>query len=177
MNIQGTELLSPSILGGEFNESEVLGSAVWLWMQSDTHKEIGLKDLPFLLLPAIKLGQFVLAIENGKPVFFLTWAEMNEEAEARYLGNPPEMMSLNDWKSGERIWFLDWVAPFGHTRKMYGLMTQKLFSDTYARSLYHRGYEKGLRVQNFHGNNYSATQARHWFNAHPVMTLLAENQA
>ncbi len=168
MNIQGIDLLSPAKLGGKFNEAEVLGSAVWLWIQSDTHKEISLKDLPSLLLPAIKLGQFVLAVEKGKPVFFLTWAEMNEMAEARYLDNPPEMMPLKDWQSGNRIWFFDWVAPFGHTHKMYRIMTQTLFTETYARSLYHRGYEKGLRVQNFHGHRYSSKQARQWFKAHPV---------
>jgi len=168
MNIQGIEVIAPSKLGGEFNEAEMLGSAAWLWLQSDTHKEITLKDLPCLLLPAIKLGHFVLAIEKGKPIFFLTWAKMNEAAEARYLDNPPEMMPLKDWNSGDRLWFLDWVAPFGHTHKMYKLLTQKIFFDTCARSLYHRGYEKGIRVQHFHGCAYSPRQAKRWFSEHPV---------
>jgi len=168
MKIQGIDLFSPSKSGGKFNEAEVLGSAVWLWIQSDTHKEISLKDLPCLLMPAIKTGQFVLAVEGGKPVFFLTWAEMDEAAEARYLDNPPEMMPLKDWNSGERIWFMDWVAPFGNTKKMYRIMTQVLFKDTYARSLYHRGYEKGIRVQDFHGRDYSPLEAKRWFRAHPV---------
>lgn len=65
MKIQGIEFMSPAKNGGKYNEAEIVGSAVWLWMQSETHREIALSDLSCLLMPAIKLGQFVLAVEKG----------------------------------------------------------------------------------------------------------------
>ena len=64
-----------------FSEAEVWGSIIWLWMQSEHHKDFPLHTLPSLLLPAIKNRQFVLAIEDGNPVFYLSWASFNEEEE------------------------------------------------------------------------------------------------
>ena len=168
MYFENLDIIAPSKTGKKFNEAEVLGSAVWLWMQSDTHKEIPLMDLPTILLPAIKHGQFVLAIEKGKPVFFLSWAEMNEAAEARYLDSPPELMPLDDWHCGDRIWFLDWLAPFGHTHKLTQFLQKVLFADRCVRSLYHRGDAKGLRVQTFHGRLISQQLASEWFSEHPI---------
>jgi len=170
MRYESFDITAPSLLGCDYNEAEVLGSAVWLWMYSETHRELPIQTLPVLLLAAIKHGQFVLAVEKSRPVFFLSWAQLSEAAESRYLKNPPESMPLDDWNSGERIWFLDWVAPFGHTRKMSTLITRQLFADKCTRSLYHRGYEKGLRVQTFRGRDLSARQARAWFEAHPLTT-------
>lgn len=175
MHFENLDIIAPAKTGKKFNEAEVLGSAVWLWMQSSTHKDIPLSDLPVILLPAIKHGQFILALEKGKPVFFLSWAEMGEAAEACYLDAPPELMPLEDWKSGDRVWFLDWIAPFGHTRKMTRFLQKILFINQCVRSLYHRGDQKGLRVQTFHGRLVSPQQAKQWFSDHPIMATEAEN--
>jgi len=175
MHFENLDIIAPAKTGKKFNEAEVLGSAVWLWMHSATHKEIPLMDLPVILLPAIKHGQFVLALEKGKPVFFLSWAEMNEVAEARYLDAPPELMPLDDWHCGDRIWFLDWLAPFGHSKKMTRFLKRILFASQCGRSLYHRGESKGLRVQTFHGRVVTHKEARQWFNTHPIAASEPEN--
>lgn len=83
------DIIAPTLLGGEFNEAELFGSTVWLWMHSASHRNALLHMLSALLLPAIKTRQFVLASENGKPVFYLSWARLNKEAEKRYLQNSP----------------------------------------------------------------------------------------
>ncbi|MEO8408952.1 MAG: toxin-activating lysine-acyltransferase [Propionivibrio sp.] len=155
------------MLGGAFNESEALGAAVWLWMHSKAHRNAPLHMLSPLLLPAIKNGQFVLGSENGKPVFYLAWARFSEEAEQRYLGNAPQCMREEDWCSGERVWFLDWVAPFGHSRKLRTYITRRLFPGCCARFLYHRGDQKGLRVMRFHGIAVTPAEARFWFENNP----------
>lgn len=116
MRVGNLEIKAPLILGGEESEAEVLGATVWLWMHSPMHRDAPLHALPTLLLPIIKRRQYVLVIENDRPVFFLNWAWLNEEAEARYLTRPSIEMPEADWDSGNRIWFCDWIAPFGHTR-------------------------------------------------------------
>jgi len=167
MRYDDLDVIAPLVLGGEFSESEVLGSAVWLWMHSAAHREMPLQMLSALLLPAIKNRQFVLASEEGKPVFYLSWASLSEEAEERYLQNSPQCMPAEDWSSGARIWFLDWVAPFGHSPQMRNLATRRLFPGWCARSLYHRGDETGLRVVNFRGLAVTPEEARFWFKNNP----------
>jgi cytolysin-activating lysine-acyltransferase len=161
------DVIVPHITGEAFSEAEVLGSAVWLWMHSAAHREAPLHMLSALLLPAIKNRQFVLASENGKPIFYLSWAGLSLEAEQRYLHNPPQYMPEEDWASGERIWFLDWVAPFGHSCAMRGLVVRRLFPRWCFRSLDHRGNERGLRVMNHHGMAVTSQEAHFWFAHNP----------
>src|SRR5699024_443562 len=109
------DVLSPLYSGEPINEAEVLGAAVWLWMHSPLHRDAPLHTLPDLLLPVIKHRQYVITTEQGRPVFFMSWAWLSQEAEARYLTQPAILMPQSDWNSGDRMWVCDWVAPFGHT--------------------------------------------------------------
>ena len=159
----------PGVTGEEFSEAEMLGSAVWLWLHSTSHRIAPLHTLSALLLPALKYRQFVLISERNKPVAYLSWANLSEDAERRYLSNPPVCMPEADWVSGKRMWILDWVAPFGHTRVMSRLLATRLFPSGLARALNHRGDTRGLRVLTFRGIAVMPEEARFWFESHPVM--------
>ena len=162
------EVAAPLLTAEAFSEAEIFGSAVWLWMHSAAHREAPLHTLSALLLPALKSRQFILASEGGKPVFYLSWAELSEEAERRYLTNPPVCMPEADWKSGDRTWIVDWVAPFGHSKAMTRVLTRDLFPNRWARALYHRGDERGFRILTFRGIGVMPEEARFWFEAHPL---------
>lgn len=168
MRFDSLDVIAPELLHAPCNEAQALGSAVWLWMHSAEHRDMPLHALSALLLPAVKRRQFILASEGGKPVFFLTWAMLSLEAERRYLANPPFTMPESDWASGERMWILDWVAPFGHTR-MARHLVGRLFATRCFRSLYHRGNTRGLRVKDFHGIGVMAEEARAWSHLNPPL--------
>ncbi|MDY1038623.1 toxin-activating lysine-acyltransferase [Lelliottia sp. CFBP8978] len=174
MRVGNLDIKAPLILGGEENEAEVLGATVWLWMHSPMHRDAPLHALPTLLLPIIKRQQYVLAVENGRPIFFLSWAWLNEEAEARYLTRPSIEMKEEDWDSGDRIWFCDWITPFGHTAAMKTLIRHDIFPDHCWRALYHRGEERGKRVVMFHGTHVTRESAKHWQLNHPLAVNLPE---
>nr|EJN5126790.1 toxin-activating lysine-acyltransferase [Escherichia coli] len=108
------DVLSPLYSGEPVNEAEVLGAVVWLWIHSPLHRDAPLHTLPDLLLPVIKHRQYVVATEQGRPVFFMSQAWLSLDAEARYLTQPAILMPQSDWNSGDRMWVCDWVAPFGH---------------------------------------------------------------
>lgn len=91
------------------------------------HRDAPLHTLPDLLLPVIKHRQYVVATEQGRPVFFMSQAWLSPEAEARYLTQPAILMPQSDWNSGDRMWVCDWVAPFGHTPDMSRLVRQDIF--------------------------------------------------
>jgi cytolysin-activating lysine-acyltransferase len=168
MRFQTLDITAPGLIDEAYSEAEVLGSAVWLWMHSVSHRDAPLHTLSALLLPALKRRQFILVAENAKPVFYLSWANLSEEAERRYLRSPPVCMPEADWASGDRMWVLDWVAPFGHTRAMSRLLTRRLFANRCWRALYHRGSTRGLRVLSFRGIALLPEEARVWFDAHPL---------
>jgi hemolysin-activating ACP:hemolysin acyltransferase len=48
------DIIAPTFIQQEWTEAEVLGSTVWLWMNSDSHNELPLHTLSVALLPAIK---------------------------------------------------------------------------------------------------------------------------
>jgi len=166
------DITAPGLFDSVWNEAEVLGSAVWLWMHSAAHRDAPLHTLSTLLLPALKHQQFILASEQGKPVFYLSWLSLSEEAEYRYLHNPPVCLPDADWTSGERMWIHDWVAPFGHTVAITRLLQRRLFANRCVRALYHRGDERGLRVKTFQGIGVMPEEARAWFAAHPLSPSL-----
>ncbi|WP_455812385.1 toxin-activating lysine-acyltransferase [Pseudomonas graminis] len=165
--VNGFQVISP-LLGGGFSESEVLGASVWLWMHSAQHRDIPLSALSTLLLPAIKHQQFALAMRDDKPVFFLSWAWLDDEAEQRYLTQSGIHVQERDWNSGDRLWIRDWIAPFGDQQALRRLVGGTFFPHHCVRSLYHKGEERGLRVMNFRGDAVTHQDFARWQRETPL---------
>ncbi len=96
--------------------SHMLGEVTWLLSQSPTHKHFSIGDLEWLVMPAILLEQFRVFHGPKHPLGFALWARFSEEAEKRFLeqvesGRGARLRPQN-WKSGERLWLIELVAPF-----------------------------------------------------------------
>lgn len=163
------KIVAPGLIEQTWNEAEILGGVAWLWMHSNSHRDFPLHALPVLLLPAIKKRQFVFATESDQPVFYMSWAHFSLDAEKRYLAHSPLLMPDFDWNCGDRMWILDWVAPFGHSKKLSHILRHQLFANRWARTLYHRGDERGLRIKTFHGSAVVSEEIEEWFSTHPVV--------
>jgi cytolysin-activating lysine-acyltransferase len=114
--------------------AEALGQIVWLLSQSGLHREMKLKDLEFSFMPAILQEQFrifrfgplpgagVLDAEQfarqgmskegfeQMPLGVATWAKLSAEAEAKL--EKGERLTLEEWKSGDRVWLVELISPF-----------------------------------------------------------------
>lgn len=174
MEWNGFAVQCPLVLGGSVNEAEVLGATVWLWIHSAWHKEAPLAALPELLLPAIKQRQYVLACQDSRPVFFMSWAWLDAQAEQHYLTRMPLLVPEAAWQSGERMWVIDWVAPFGHARQMTQAVRSELFPTHCLRSLWHRGAERGKRVKCFWSDQVSLDALRTWRHDYPLCADVIE---
>jgi cytolysin-activating lysine-acyltransferase len=152
MRLDGLDLLIPCLEPRRpCGEAALLGMAAWLWMRSPVHRRTPLYALQGLLLPALKHDQFILGRANGMPVFFCSWAWLDADAEARYLASPKDLLD-EDWRSGDRLWFIDWVAPFGHTRPVSRFLRAGLFAQQTGRFLSHKpGRPGGDRIRNVRG--------------------------
>jgi cytolysin-activating lysine-acyltransferase len=117
-----------------------LGQMIWVATYAPNYRGFAVDALAASLLPAIELNQFrIYRAADGRPLAFVTWALMDEAAEARVhgalAGQTAPALSLADWRSGERIWFVDFVAPFGHARQLCADLRRNVFPGRSARAL------------------------------------------
>lgn len=91
----------------------LLGRVVWLWLRSPLHREWPVIVLRNHVMPSLQHGSFAMMHDGRNPLGFFSWASLSEEAERRYLKNPNSLRP-EDWVSGDRVWIIDMVAPFGH---------------------------------------------------------------
>ena len=182
MPISALKIIAPALtttVSGAATQSdaEYFGSATWLWMQSKNHRNLPLHALDDLLLPAIRLRQFAIVTQDSeqgtRPVAYLGWANLNAEAESRYLSSPLHGLQNNEWNSGDRMWFTDCFAPFGNALRVRRIL-QPLFAKASARYLDHRSNERGARVHTFVGTQVDLAYAHTWWTDRPMLAFQPE---
>lgn len=123
---------------------EVIGDITWLLSQSPTHKHLFFADLEWLVIPAVTSRQFRVLKAEQRPMAYVSWAFLSEEAEARILSGNPRLRP-GEWKSGDRAWIIDLVAPFGGREEILRNVKAQHFSATVVKTLRARsdgqGYE------------------------------------
>ena len=96
--------------------SHMLGELTWVLSQSPAHRHFAIGDLEWLVMPAILLEQFRVFHGDRHPLGFALWAHLSEEAEARMTAAVASgggaRLRPDDWKSGDRLWLIELVAPF-----------------------------------------------------------------
>lgn len=91
---------------------EAFEAAVRLMMLSDLHKQWTVSDLDRLLIPPIQMGQCLFAIKDDSPIAFVSWALFSEEASLAF-ANRARPLRKEDWRSGDQLWIVDFIGPFG----------------------------------------------------------------
>jgi cytolysin-activating lysine-acyltransferase len=90
--------------------SHMFGEIVWLMSQSPQHKHFSIADLEWMVMPPLLLKQYRLFHNEGRPIGAALWAFLSEEAEAKLSMSPPRLRP-EEWKSGDRCWLVDLIAP------------------------------------------------------------------
>lgn len=104
----------------------LLGPMTWLMLQQSGTRNILLGELEWRLMPALVLDQARLHMRDESPLAFITWAKLSAEAAARYR-LPPHRLAPADWKSGDEVWIVDVVAPFGGAAEAIKELKNKVF--------------------------------------------------
>ncbi len=92
--------------------AEAFGEIVWLMSQSPVHKQFLVADLEWLIMPPVMLRQFRTYRHEGRPAAVVLYAFVSEEVERRLEAGAPTLRP-GDWKSGDRAWIVQVIAPFG----------------------------------------------------------------
>lgn len=131
------------------NAFDVMGKVAWLWARSPLHKKWPLSVFAINVIPAIQTNQFALLIKDELPVAFCSWASLDLECEVKYI-NDVTSLYAKDWMSGERKWFIDWIAPFGHNMELYKYMRKKYPYELF-RAIRLDESSKTGKIAEFHG--------------------------
>jgi cytolysin-activating lysine-acyltransferase len=116
----------PAPEGAAKKVSEVPGEIVWLMSQSPLHKQFFISDLEWLVMTPVLLQQFRMFYDKDKPIGVVLWATVNEEVEER-LAAGTSRLRPQDWKSGDRAWVVEVIAPFGGAEEMVKDLKTKVF--------------------------------------------------
>ena len=108
--------------------SNVLGEIVWLMTRSANHRYFFIADLEWMVLQPVVLGQFRIFHGEKHPVGVLFWAYVNDEVEER-LKTGITKLTPADWKSGDNLWLIDAITPFGSVQSMLDDLTENVFPD------------------------------------------------
>lgn len=110
--------------------TRLLGQIVTLLGQSPGHRHVFVSDLEWMVLPALLSRQARIwrrQTESGAvPVIYASWALVDEAVEAR-LRQGQMRLKPNEWRSGDRPWIIDLVAPFGGTDAALGELADQVF--------------------------------------------------
>ncbi len=90
----------------------LLGEVAWLALHSETHRGYWIETIERVFLTPIELGQFRIYRRGGLPMGFVTWAWLNAAAERDFIADARDL-EPEDWRGGDRLWYMDMIAPFG----------------------------------------------------------------
>ena len=135
----GSPFTLPTPGGKEKTVSQLFGEIVWLFSQSPKHKNFFVSDLEWLVMTPIMLRQFRVFYAPDRPIGVALWGYVNDAVEER-LKTGQARMAPADWKSGETLWLVDIVAPFGGHDAMIKDLKEKVFPE---RELKYLGLDDG----------------------------------
>ena len=111
----------------------MLGEIVWLMSASPVHKGFFISDLEWLVMTPVMLQQFRMYYQNAapgeggqRPIGVVLWGRVSQEVEES-LQRGTTRLRPQDWKSGDRLWVVEVIAPFGGQDAMVADLKAKVF--------------------------------------------------
>lgn len=87
-----------------------LGDYLFLAERSDRHRSMNVGSFAETVMPPLSANQFRIFRFDGVPRAVFTWAWLSSDAEKRYVSG--QLLRAGDWRSGERLWIIDMIAPY-----------------------------------------------------------------
>jgi len=135
-----TVFTQPTPGGEEKTVAQMLGEVTWLMTQSPAHKTFFLSDLEWLAMAPIMMKQFRVFYATdqnaeaqgnkgaSRPICVVLWALVDEEVEKRLEAGNAKLRP-QDWRSGDRLWVVDIIAPFGGHDEMLKDLKSQVFKE------------------------------------------------
>ncbi|MCI4649477.1 toxin-activating lysine-acyltransferase [Phaeodactylibacter sp.] len=113
----------------------LIGEVTSLLMLSKVHRKMQIRDISDIVLPPVHLNQFrIYRNSKEEPIGLVTWGWFSDEIEKKYLSGDV-VLTFGEWNSGKNLFFTDFIAPFGHAKKIFKDLTHNIFPDETAKTL------------------------------------------
>lgn len=89
---------------------EILGAALWLAARSDQHRAAPLGVVADVVLHGVSTRKFRLWRQDGAPLAFVVWGNLDPEAEAKLRAG--QTLTKEEMASGDQAWILTLISPF-----------------------------------------------------------------
>jgi cytolysin-activating lysine-acyltransferase len=107
-----------------------MGDLIGLMARSPRHRDHKLADIRWLVVPALRTGQYSLATAQSKsngytsPVAAVLWASVSDEVDKRIAGDlsAPIRLAPREWKGGDNLWLVDAIGD----NRLVGEMVKRL---------------------------------------------------
>lgn len=149
--------------------STAFGDIVSVLMRTEPFKGLALQDLEWLVMPALRTGQFAMAhgdprgpeaTEGGKdgegkakplnvPIAVVLWAYVSDDVDARLRAAPPSNgllpLAPGEWRSGKSPWIIAAAGVPQALKAILSHMTTQVFKDEPANMLIGDGKTQTVR--------------------------------
>ncbi len=105
----------------------LLGPVTWLMMQQPASRHTLVSELEWRVLPALMLDQAKLYLKDEAPIAFVSWARLSDAVAQRYK-TAPHQLTMTDWNSGDQVWLIDVLTPFGGAQDVLKDLREKVFA-------------------------------------------------
>ena len=106
----------------------LLGPVAWLMMNNPTTRHAFVADLEWRVMPPLVLDQAKLYLQGEVATAFVTWALLSDAVAERY-ARPPFHLAPGDWKSGDKVFLVDLIAPYGGAREVLADLKKTVLAD------------------------------------------------
>lgn len=106
----------------------VLGDITLLMMGSKGHRHMFIADLEWAVMPALMSKQMRIFRNEQRPLAYISWAFLSEEAEKRLLSGQGRI-APRDWKSGDRAWIIDSITAGKNSLPLLRTLQEEVFKD------------------------------------------------
>ena len=107
--------------------SDIFGQVTWLMTQSKGHRNFFISDLEWMAMPPLLLRQFRIFPGKDQPLGVALWARLSDEVVAR-MESGGNRLAPGEWNSGDNLWLVELIAPFGHQDKMLEDLQNTVFA-------------------------------------------------
>jgi hemolysin-activating ACP:hemolysin acyltransferase len=76
---------------------------------SPIHKKYTIEDINRLVIPPLKLNQYIIYEEDGSPECYISWAFFSPEVNQKYITENYRLQE-DDWNSGDICWLINVVS-------------------------------------------------------------------
>lgn len=126
---------------------ESLGIIVCLMKQSEYHSQWPLWNIDSEILPSLYCGQIKIYFQESNPIGFVSWAWLDEQSLHQKIKDD-EALSIEQWRTGNRLFFNDFVAPWGHAIQIFNDLKNNVFPEVDSAGSIRRKNDGSIRVIN-----------------------------